>query len=988
MRIPPPMKMPELFVFLRAFMYGLIAAEVYRFTNLATGRFAQLAGDWDPGWRVLGVLVVFAVCVAYVAAREGWGTTKRLVQSSRIDLLLAFALGCAAASLIAPWLGRLHALATAADPLWPVTLLALVLLVMVSALWRAYVPRRNTALPQLYFLTDDEVIAEGEDLLGANEQASKFAETVLASGSHSGLVFGVDGPWGVGKTSFLNLAQRHWEQEAADRVIVFRFEPLRYASEPDLADKFIRDLSARIQRQVFVPEFRPAASRYSRMLKGKADLSFLGLKLTLEPSAETVDELLEDIDDVLKRIQRRLIIVVDDLDRLEVKSVNTVLFTVRRTFKLTQAAYILCYDTENLVGSKEETEKAREFLEKFIHIKLSLFVDSSTLKNFLLKDWKSDESKLQSIPSDTMARLSSVLSELARILGEDKAALYIPMLGDLRKIKRFVNAVLLMQIEKTDFAKTDFNERDLINLMLLHLNFPGTFRRIYAEETEDRSGSFSVKRTHERSGAAFKNADGLAEQIEACNGRSGKFLLGELFDVGVVGLSDFRDVEESVLVSRACFNEGKHRNLERYLKLIVRFANPEPRKTFRLYQDAVHSIVKEGKSIASVLSQDVFSLDRGEDAHDQFWRIFLSQAYDVTKPVAEDAIQTMVAYLPRYSSVGREDRAMRPRSVYSLVRLLDRAGWGRTDGNRRNNTPENVVEIAHRIFGDNAYAGKSLIDQLIAPDRGVIGWSDLMLFRLQCSADRGGQNFQLQTALSFREDKNAKREGLTTLIALAGMRVLSQRIFSRFEQQYIAQQRNFLSDVDSTADEDFLGERGASILATEAGRLELADAILAAKSMNKTFVLYQLANRKPPGGSGVGCGFYDVSGIGDSGGIGVRMNEYIFGVCFNPEIDEKNLLHFADYCLCNLTSAYFTGEEEGYVPTAAGLADELDAVALGQFWANHRDRVLQADFTSMDRRVVTMNYVATYKEDLPKVLRVLDGMLFVGPPRPPQQSGA
>ncbi|WP_454737191.1 hypothetical protein [Cupriavidus necator] len=43
-------------------------------------------------------------------------------------------------------------------------------------------------------------------------------------------------------------------------------------------------MSAAIQRKVFAPEFRQAASRYSRLIKGKADVSFLGFKLSLEPS--------------------------------------------------------------------------------------------------------------------------------------------------------------------------------------------------------------------------------------------------------------------------------------------------------------------------------------------------------------------------------------------------------------------------------------------------------------------------------------------------------------------------------------------------------------------------------------------------------------------------------------------------------------------------------------------------------------------------------
>src|SRR5690606_29493997 len=192
---------------------------------------------------------------------------------------------------------------------------------------------------------------------------------------------------------------------------------------------------------------------------------------------------LDDIDEVLRRIGRRVIVVIDDLDRLDSKTVNNVLFATRRTLKLSQATYILCYDTEVLVDN-EEGSRAREFLEKFVTVKLSLFVDSSKLRDFLRQDWKQDGTQFGLVPPDTMIKLGAVLNELAEILDGELAANYLSLVGDLRKVKRFINAILMMQIEKTDLGRTDFNKRDLINLMLLHLHYPGVFRRIYAEETE------------------------------------------------------------------------------------------------------------------------------------------------------------------------------------------------------------------------------------------------------------------------------------------------------------------------------------------------------------------------------------------------------------------------------------------------------------------------------------------------------------------------
>ncbi|MEO3715780.1 KAP family NTPase [Roseateles flavus] len=979
------MKMPELLVYARMFVVGLVGAEVGRAAYYLGTAFAPVMAHlevWATGSVVLAGL---AICVAYAANRGALTAAAQMGRSVRLDLLMAVCLGAWSNELTLPWLSKFHAALKAANPHWAPLALLLFATVLLSPLVQRHWPRGRQTASQLQFLVDEEIGRETDDLLSNEAQAKSFAETVLASGAHAGLVFGVDGPWGVGKTSFINLAERYWEQ-AADKVIVCRFEPLRYASEPDLADRLIRDLSAAIQSQVFAPEFRPTASRYSRLIKGKADVSFLGFKLSLEPSQETVDELLDDIDEVLRRIGRRVIVVIDDLDRLDAKTVNNVLFATRRTFKLSQATYVLCYDTEVLAGGKEEGSRAREFLEKFVTVKLSLFVDSSSIRNFLQRDWEKSESQLGSVPSDTMLKLGAVLNELAEILSGDLAAKYLPLLGDLRKVKRFINAMLLMQIEKTNLGRTDFNKRDLINLMLLHLNYPGLFRRIYAEETEGRSGTFSIRRKYDE--PDFKNAESFAEVKEEHPG-SARFLLEQLFDVEVLELGDGRNIEESVLRSRACFNKGDTRNLEGFLKLIVRFATPEPQETFVLYQTAVDR-VRNGRSIASVLAEADFALERAETAHDQFWRVLVNQAHDFTSPTAEDAIETLVEYLPRYSSFDNDDRGLRPRSIYSLLRLLDRAGWGRTAGRRRVNSPENVIEIAWRIFGEHAFVGRGLLERLASPDRGVLGWNDLMLFRLQCSADRGGQLYNLHTALIVHQDMSAPRSGLVSQLALMGMRTLSQQVFAHFKRTYIESGRNFFAEAREVSVGAFLGqafvhlhEQASLDPASEQGDTTVARRVTAARSSAASFVINQLSNSQPPNGSGVGCGYYDESGAKDGGGISMLMNEYVFGFCFNPAVDVNNALLFIDHCLAHLSSPFHTGrDEEGYVATKSGIPGGLDPKAMGRYWLTHGDHLRALALKDSGRCVFMPSYTAFYRDDLDTVFAVLDELAEEATPNP------
>lgn len=151
--------------------------------------------------------------------------------------------------------------------------------------------------------------------------------------------------------------------------------------------------------------------------------------------------------------------------------------------------------------------------------------------------------------------------------------------------------------------------------------------------------------------------------------------------------------------------------------------------------------------------------------------------------------------------------------------------------------------------------------------------------------------------------------------------------------------------------------------------------VSSARSLIKTFVIYQLSNTLPPNGSGVGCGYYDEQGAGDGGGIAKLMNEYAFGICFNPDIHKDNVLHFLDHCLSHLSNSFFSGGDEvGYFASKAELPGGLDPNEMGRYWSKHQNFIRQRVLQVEDRYVVTSNYSASYREDLAGVFDVLDGL--------------
>ena len=81
-------------------------------------------------------------------------------------------------------------------------------------------------------ITGDNPIKNPEDdVIGRVAIAREFAQNVLELDTSEGVVVGVLGPWGSGKTSFINLARNEFEK--AD-VTIIDFNPWMFSGAEQL----------------------------------------------------------------------------------------------------------------------------------------------------------------------------------------------------------------------------------------------------------------------------------------------------------------------------------------------------------------------------------------------------------------------------------------------------------------------------------------------------------------------------------------------------------------------------------------------------------------------------------------------------------------------------------------------------------------------------------------------------------------------------------
>ncbi len=814
------------------------------------------------------------------------------------------------------------------------------------------------------FLNDDPISNTDDDLLDVSEKAERFSQIVLNNNSFDSLIFGLDSPWGAGKSSFIGLCLKHWNSSNTEAPLVHIFEPIKYLDQTNFTDKLASELIELLQKSVFDPKLSSSFEAYLDVLQDNNQFSVFGLNFKFTRRGNLNTEF-EKLQKSLEKIDRKIIIVIDDLDRLSWQETKKILYSIKQSFKLKNVSYVLCYDSENLKLNAKNNDALEivEFLEKYISIKFSLLIDRASLLKLVTSDSEKLLGKIYTFSPSYVDQVKSAVACLQDLYKSKNYYEYAFLLGDLRKVKRLINSILVCDLHNTDLENSDYDGGDLIKLLMLYISFPHIFRKIYDAETNGYSGIFSVVSDAVATKTEFVTSPVLKSTLNTYS-RNEQVLLKSLFEKETLEKDNGVEIQNLNLSNRACFNgaNGTARNLERYLHLIVNLRKQSKIESSTFFEKRKEEF-KNGAPLERVFKTQEF-VRNSEKL--KLLNAIGNSANELEKSQADQLIRYLLENVPRFSVLDRDFFSSNSRNtiIYILLKVLDKASW--RANNTFDNSNQNIKEITDWIFGEGLHQHESVIFELTKNERLPLGYYDLLVFRLYCSADRAGNLHNIYRSLSLRYNENAITSGSAIEIAKTGMRQISQAIFKRFEEQYIKPKRNFIADVKNLNldldDLDDIDKETDSIV-------NKFEAIEKTKSTVISFSIYQLTNQLIQ--SGVGCGWYDRDGSEDKGDIFKLMNDYLFDVCFNPKIKPLNLEYFIDYLLSNLATPFNTGEDLPK-PVLAEFNKTLDSSRLKLFWKLNKQQIIDSKFHHRNQAVYTVNYISNYQRDLPAVFDLLN----------------
>lgn len=242
--------------------------------------------------------------------------------------------------------------------------------------------------------SDEPIRLPREDSLNRSGLAETLAEQLISFPHSECLVVGVHGPWGSGKTSFLNLLAHEIRRQSKGKglsVALVQFNPWNFSSIDQLIMMFFSQLSAAV-RQGDRSETAKVISRAllalgfllapGALVPGPigmfAGLAFKGLRGISKEIRDLVQKdtygLKDRLNKQLRECGKTLVVLIDDIDRLDKDSMSLLFRMVRLNADFSNVRYILAFD--RLVAERvlqfEQGVPGREYLEKIVQVPFDL----------------------------------------------------------------------------------------------------------------------------------------------------------------------------------------------------------------------------------------------------------------------------------------------------------------------------------------------------------------------------------------------------------------------------------------------------------------------------------------------------------------------------------------------------------------------------------------------------------------------------------------
>ncbi len=284
--------------------------------------------------------------------------------------------------------------------------------------------------------TDTPIQDSKDDVLGRAKLAESFSEQILSLDASAGVVVGVLGPWGSGKTSFVNLTKPHLRKAGAT---IINFNPWMFSGTEQLVESFFGELSEQLRTRdcSCFDKLADSLKDYGEIFARVKCVSVFGLGMLLiskylRRGEEGIDKRKNKVTTALAALDKPIVVIVDDIDRLTVAEIRNVFQLIRLTGNFPNVIYITEFDRKVVEEALEkEGAPGRDYLEKILQLAIDLpVISEEVLARQVAQEIESALSDIENKGPFDKDRWYDVFPEIIR-----------PLMTTLRHVRRYCTAL-------------------------------------------------------------------------------------------------------------------------------------------------------------------------------------------------------------------------------------------------------------------------------------------------------------------------------------------------------------------------------------------------------------------------------------------------------------------------------------------------------------------------------------------------------------------
>lgn len=223
-------------------------------------------------------------------------------------------------------------------------------------------------------LSADKPLAHLEgDRLGFAPYARYLAQIVAYRCPDNGLVIAICGPWGSGKSTLINFILRSLEAlPEPERPYIIHFSPWLFSGESDLTGRFFQQVLSEFAKwgKGFTALRRTVADYAEIVEKAPIPLASLSgaAAKAIRPATQDVHSLKGKIAKLLASKKRRILTVIDDVDRLTAEEVRQLFRVLKAVADFPNMTYLLAFDRQMVIKAleHEQATDGEAYLEKIV----------------------------------------------------------------------------------------------------------------------------------------------------------------------------------------------------------------------------------------------------------------------------------------------------------------------------------------------------------------------------------------------------------------------------------------------------------------------------------------------------------------------------------------------------------------------------------------------------------------------------------------------